>query len=223
MHEIKWLPGLEERIVARRSDRNVFKNIVAQRAALIVVDMQNFFCAPDNEAARHARDIVPNINRIASALRNSGGVIVWLITTFSNETANSWSTFFEGFLSPALRKATLTGLAVGAEGHTLWPGMEPKPGDLHVEKNRFSPFIEGASDLHKILQDLEVDTLLITGTVTNVCCELPARDASMLNYKTIMIADGNAAQTDEHHNATLSNVYGFIDVQFADQVIDSLI
>ena len=73
MHSIKWLPGLEERIRERRIAGSVFESIVAPRTALIVVDMQNFFCAPDNDVAQHARDIVPNINRLASALRDSGG------------------------------------------------------------------------------------------------------------------------------------------------------
>ena len=43
--------------------------------------------------------------------------------------------------------------------------------------------------------------------VTNVCCESTARDAMMLNFKTVMITDGNAANTDEDHNAALSNFY----------------
>ncbi len=43
------------------------------------------------------------------------------------------------------------------------------------------------------------DTVLITGTVTNVCCESSARDAMMLNFKTIFVSDANAAMTDEEH------------------------
>ncbi|HKD74762.1 MAG TPA: isochorismatase family protein, partial [Ktedonobacterales bacterium] len=51
------------------------------------------------------------------------------------------------------------------------------------------------------------DTVLITGTVTNVCCESSARDAMMLNFKTIMVSDANAARTDAEHNATLATFY----------------
>ena len=58
-----------------------------------------------------------------------------------------------------------------------------------------------------MLRERGLDTLLITGTVTNVCCESTARDAMMLNFKTIMMTDGNAAITDEDHNAALSNFY----------------
>jgi ureidoacrylate peracid hydrolase len=58
-----------------------------------------------------------------------------------------------------------------------------------------------------VLRQRGLDTLLIAGTVTNVCCESTARDAMMLNFKTVMITDGNAANTDEDHNAALSNFY----------------
>ena len=76
-----------------------------------------------------------------------------------------------------------------------------------VEKNRYSAFIQGSSKLADELRKRSLDTLLITGTVTNVCCESTARDAMMLNFKTVMITDGNAAMTDEDHNASLIGFY----------------
>ena len=68
-----------------------------------------------------------------------------------------------------------------------------------------------------------LDTLLITGTVTNVCCESTARDAMMLNFKTIMLTDGNAAVTDEDHNASLCGFYlTFGDIMSTDFAIGCL-
>jgi ureidoacrylate peracid hydrolase len=65
--------------------------------------------------------------------------------------------------------------------------------------------------------------VLITGTVTNVCCESSARDAMMLNFKTIMVSDGNAARTDAEHNATLASFYSvFGDVMDTDHLIRCL-
>lgn len=49
--------------------------------------------------------------------------------------------------------------------------------------------------------------MLITGTVTNVCCESSARDAMMLNFKTIMVSDANAARSDAEHSATLATFH----------------
>ena len=65
--------------------------------------------------------------------------------------------------------------------------------------------------------------MLITGTVTNVCCESSARDAMMLNFKTIMVSDGNAARSDAEHNATLAAFYAiFGDVMETAHVIERL-
>ncbi len=74
-----------------------------------------------------------------------------------------------------------------------------------------------------VLRSRGLDTLLITGTVTNVCCESTARDAMMLNFKTIMVTDGNAAVTDEDHNASLAGFYLiFGDIMSTDFAIDCL-
>ena len=87
-------------------------------------------------------------------------------------------------------------------------------------KNRFSAFIQGSSNLAEVLRSRGLDTLLITGTVTNVCCESTARDAMMLNFRTIMVTDGNAAGTDEDHNASLASFYlTFGDIMSTDKLI----
>lgn len=68
-----------------------------------------------------------------------------------------------------------------------------------------------------------IDTLLIGGTVTNVCCESTARDAMMLGYRTVMVADCNAAVTQENHQMSLQNfLVTFGDVQTTEQAIANL-
>jgi ureidoacrylate peracid hydrolase len=92
-----------------------------------------------------------------------------------------------------------------------------------VEKNRFSAFIQGSSNLADVLRDRGLDTILVTGTVTGVCCESTARDAMMLNFKTVMVSDGNAAMTDEDHNASLASFYlTFGDVMSTDLLVECL-
>ena len=68
-----------------------------------------------------------------------------------------------------------------------------------------------------------IDTVLVAGTATNVCCESTARDAMMLNFKTIMVSDALAARSDELHAASLTAFYSkFGDVQTAAEVLQSL-
>ncbi|SRR6266852_3295160 len=90
-------------------------------------------------------------------------------------------------------------------------------------KRRLSAFIQGSSDIALFLRSRGIDTVLIGGTATNVCCDVSARDAMMLNFKVIMVPDVLATWTDAEHNATLANFYSiFGDVQTCDEVLASL-
>jgi ureidoacrylate peracid hydrolase len=105
----------------------------------------------------------------------------------------------------------------------LWDRLDAAPNDIYVEKNRFSAFIQGSSNLAEILRAKGIDTILVTGTVTGVCCESTARDAMMCNFKTVMVSDGNAAVTDDDHNASLAAFYlTFGDVMSTDMLIGCL-
>ena len=110
--------------------------------------------------------------------------------------------------------------APGDFGHDLYPDLNVLPGDLTVRKTRFSALVQGASDLDAILRARGIDTLIIVGTATNVCCESTARDAMMLNYKVFFVSDANACRTDEEHNATLAiMMIMFADVRPTDEMI----
>jgi len=112
----------------------------------------------------------------------------------------------------------------GTHGHALHAQLEVKPNDLVIEKHRYSAFIQGASNIDPILRGLGIDTVVIVGTLTNVCCESSARDAMMLNYKVVFVSDANAALSDEEHNASLGTIMRvFGDVASTDEVIGRLV
>ncbi len=68
-----------------------------------------------------------------------------------------------------------------------------------------------------------VDSVVITDTVTNVCCESTARDASAMGYRAILVADATAAANDEAHNASLTTIYrSFGDVRTTLDVLQLL-
>jgi nicotinamidase-related amidase len=123
-------------------------------------------------------------------------------------------------LFPELDARATALIVVDLQNAFMLPGM---PGDLVVEKNRFSAFIQGSSSLDEQLRAAGIDTVIVTGTVTNTCCESTARDAMMLNYKTVFVSDANACRTDEEHNASLGNIMRiFGDVATTDEVIGRL-
>jgi ureidoacrylate peracid hydrolase len=208
MHKISIPQSVIDRVVARRGREHIFDDLDPAKTALIVVDMQNGFMLHETAHApcAMAHEIVPNINRLADTVRATGGTVVWIQTAFTDETLTSWSTLY-GMVGPKGVEKRRRSLSVDSKGYELCADLKVEPQDLIVEKMRYSAFIQGSSDLAAILRQRGLDTLLITGTVTNVCCESTARDAMMLNFKTIMVTDGNAANTDEDHNAALSNFY----------------
>jgi len=215
MHKVEIPAASVARIMARRGTMHVFDSIDPARTAHIVVDLQNGFMAPGAPVeVPVAREIVPNVNRISAALRAAGGLVVYIQNTFDAETLSSWSNYFNVFSTPARRELVSACFTPGNEGHELWPGLDVLEGDLKVRKSRYGAFVQGASELHAILQARGIDTVIITGTATNVCCESTARDAMMMNYKVLFVSDGTATFSDEEHNATL----GIMAMCFADVV-----
>jgi ureidoacrylate peracid hydrolase len=224
MHTISIPQSVIDRVIARRGREHTYEDLDPARTALVVVDMQNAFMMPGvaHALCPMAEKIVPNINRLAEAVRASGGTVFWIRTTFKEDSLDSWSTYFE-MVTPELRAKRIAALTADSKGHELWATLDVRPADLIVEKNRFSAFIQGSSDLADVLRSRGLDTLLITGTVTNVCCESTARDAMMLNFRTVMVTDGNAAVTDEDHNASLCAFYlNFGDIMSTDMLIGCL-
>ena len=224
MHNIRLPEDVLERIEKRRGRLHLFDVIDPARTALLVVDMQNFFLAPGQlSEVPTARDIVPNINRLADATRQAGGTVVWITTVWSDRTWRSWSVFFENFFAPENAGRALEALHDDSFGRKLWGELAHREGDWDVVKDRFSAFIHGSSDIEERLRKAEIDTVIVTGTLTSVCCESTARDAMMRNFKVIMVSDGNATHSDADHNASLAALFQvFADVQTTDEVIDRL-
>src|SRR5579862_3422983 len=212
------------RVVERRGREHCFADLDPARTALVVIDLQHAFM---DEAVGHAvvpsaRDIVPAVNRLAAALRQAGGGVFWVRMTHDEGCLSDWSVAFE-IATPAARQKRIAALTAGSLGHRLWPALDVRPEDEIVDKYRYSGFLPGTSDLPDRLRARGFDTLLITGTVTNVCCESSARDASMTNFRTVMVSDGNAASSQAEHDASLSAFYNiFGDVMDTDMIVAAL-
>ncbi len=223
MHKIALSEDAVARVEKRLGKPHPFDTIDPRRTALLVIDMQNYFVKPGHQSeVPLAREIVPNINRLAAELRRRGGHVVWIRNTTA-DTRESWSNYHDYLQTPERSERRLKSMDIGADGYEYWHLNDIRPEDAQVTKKRYSAFLQGSSDIERHLRDRGIDTVLITGTATNVCCESSARDAMMCNFKTVMVSDGLATQTDEEHNASLSAFYGqFGDVQTVDEVLESL-
>jgi ureidoacrylate peracid hydrolase len=223
MHKLEIDPWFVDRARRARGDRPfAYETLVPARTALVVVDMQNYFCAEGMPScAPVAREIVPNINRLAEAVRTTGGQVVW-VQTESPSDADDWPNRREATRAESWeRRRTL--LAAKGDGFPIFETCDVRPEDKIAIKYRYSAFIPYPSPLEALLKADAIDTLLITGVATSTCCESTARDASMWSYRTIMVSDGNADQTDSLHNHTLGKfMVTFGDVQSTDELIEKL-
>jgi len=202
---------------------NYFADIDRVRTALIAMDMQNAFTVAGQVFANpHACDIIPNVNRLAAATRAAAGTVFWTRQTISDQAPYAYPAWQFDARIPMVKKA-MAALREGADGHRLHEAMQVQPEDLVVNKFRYSAFIANASELHELLQRRGIDTLIIAGTLTNVCCESSARDANMLGYKILFASDATAAVTDEEHNAALLNLcLNFADVRPTEALLSLL-
>jgi ureidoacrylate peracid hydrolase len=208
MNGVNFPPAIIQRVLARRGTEHIFSELDPKRTALVVIDLQNAFM--DDEVGHAvcpaARDIVPNVNRLAGAVRAGGGGVFWVKNTLDERCLTEWSVM-QDMATPAARAKRAAASMEGTKGHELWPELEVLPEDETVLKYRFSAFLPGASELPLRLRARGFDTVIITGTVTNVCCESSARDAMMTNFRVVMVSDANAANTEAEHEASLTSFY----------------
>ena len=223
MHKLAISPAVAARVKQRTGKLHPFDSLDARRTALLVIDLQNHFLKPGAQSETvTARAIVPAVNSLASELRTRGGHVVW-IRNSTTGTRQSWSTFHQCLMTPERQKRRYKEMDKGGDGLKFWHALDIQPGDAKLAKKRFSAFIRGSSRVERHLRNRGIDTVLVTGTATNVCCESTARDAMMLNFKVVMVADALAARSDEIHNASLTNFYSnFGDVQTVSEVLGSL-
>ena len=219
-HRVAMRREIIDRVIARRGRLHLFDRLDPGRTALVIIDMQNAFVAPGAPIeVPGARAIVPAINQLAAELRKRGVTVAWVLHENASD-GRDWEPFFGVFVKPEDRTRAAGALSAGNELQKLWPELRAEPADIRVAKNRYSAFLPGASKLPQLLKDRNIDTVLIAGTKTNVCCECTARDAMMLDYKVVLLCDCTAALSDEEHLATLENVIQqFGDVMTADDAL----
>ncbi len=220
MHKVNIPQEYIDRVTARGGRAHSVDALDGPKTALIVVDMQLYFMAEGQPSeCEVAREIVPNVNRLADAVRRNGGLVVWIQTLSGPESLDFWSVYYQR-MTPEKARLRVDGMSPGGSGYDLWPDLEVRDEDEIVNKTRYSAFIQGSSSLEDVLRARGIDTILITGVSTSTCCESTARDGMMLNFRTMMISDGCAAPDDYLHNATLNNFYlQFGDVQGTGEVI----
>lgn len=220
MHEIRITETTTQRMLQTKGKEFAYEDIDLGRTAHLVIDMQNGFVeegAPIEVPV--AREIVDNVNAISAAVREGGGVNVFF--RFTVDPADDWSVYLKNFGGERCLEGDAHAFRAGSHNHGIYPKMDVTGRDLVMDKTRFSAFTPASSSISDLLADRDIDTIIVTGTLTNCCCESTARDAAQLNLKVIFVSDANAALTDEAHNGTLNSLAPvFADVMPTEKVLD---
>ena len=205
--------AIVEKVVNRRGRLHAFETLDPTRTALIVVDMDSRSLeAPDNG---RIRALAEQINQIAQALRDRGGTVVWVTTPIKKASANFIALYGEAFA-----KMHEGASGTGGPATTIWSGLHTTEEDVYVKKKGVSAFFPGNCDLHDHLQLRQIQSVLLVGMVTNVCCESTARDATELDYQVTMVSDAMWGHKEGQHEATLATFYrNFGDVRPTDDLL----
>jgi ureidoacrylate peracid hydrolase len=209
-----------ERVMRKRGRLRVFDHFEPSETAFVVIDMQKFYLAD----VAPALAIIPNINRLATIVRERGGVVAWVKMTAGENGKSLWPLYHDYFFTKEAGERHRDNLTEGAPGHALHEDLDVRPDDVQATKKRFTAFIPSVSDLPGKLAARGIRNVLIGGTVTNFCCETSARDAMMLDYRVVMVSDANAARHEEDHSAGFTSLYqSFGDVLTIDEIARDLL
>ena len=188
------------------------------RSVLLVIDMQNGFIR--DGAIRQVKEAKNQLARIQGLISKCRELGVPVIYTMQETDAVFCP--LEVQLRPHLKNEEIRR---GTPDYQIVDELAPEPDDVIVNKRRFSAFFQ--TDLELILRNIRgqaspVDTIIICGTVTNICCESTARDAFFRDYKVVFGTDICSAITLEAHNASLANMEIFGRIMDCGSIIAAL-
>ena len=206
MHKVTIPQHIVYRVREVRGSDHIYASLDMSKVAHVCVDMQVGFVAEGAPIeVPMTRQIASTINTVSEAVREAGGVNVFTRYTYDPSEKRSWDHWFKTLGARQLDAQAKMG--PGMPDWELDPSMEVAAGDIIVDKTRFSALIPETCDMDEQLKAKGIDTLIITGTLTNCCCESTARDALQMGYNVIFMSDANATLSDEEHLGTLLSMY----------------
>ena len=190
-----------------------------KRAALVVIDMQNYGCNPGAglgpmlaerypEIARYyfprvTETVVPNARRLLEGFRAAGCPVVFtrhgpLLADGSDMIARRRRRDTDALAAtgtPALWHR-------GTFEHEVIESLAPAAGELVIDKNTSSAL--NSTGIEGLLRNMEVETVVLVGMATDMCVETTARDAADRGLNVIVVEDATATFFEHHHRAALS-------------------
>ena len=141
MHNAYIKPEHIETMIRRSGRAHSVESLDGPATALVVVDMQIYFMGEGQPSeCPVARDIVPNVNRLAEATRRAGGKVIWIQTHSGPDSKDFWSAYYDR-VTPENGEKRVTGMEPGGSGFDIWPDLDVRNEDEIVPKTRYSAFL----------------------------------------------------------------------------------
>ena len=163
------------------------------RTALLNVDLQNFFV----ESAPDGRGVVERINSLAQVCREAGILVIHTMHVLRSDGSNAGVL---GQLVPAVLEKGF--LYAGNRTAALHEGLVVAPQDITLQKPRFGAF--HGTDLEMILRAKGIETVIVTGISTDVCCDTTAREANARDFLVLFVSDGTAVNAENEEEAAVA-------------------
>jgi nicotinamidase-related amidase len=161
--------------------------IKPSKSCLLVIDMTNAFLLPGAPIeVPEGLSLIPRLRALINVCRDKGLRIIFITHSYRKDGSDLG---LHPAFDPTIRSKNI--LREGTEDVEFHCELRPQEDDIVIVKRRFSAFV--GTELGLILHNNEIDTLIIGGVVTSVCCESTARDARNRDYKVIFLSNGTAA------------------------------
>ncbi len=159
--------------------------VVPASLALVNVDVQNCFVADSPLACPEALEVIERINRLAATCRAAGILVIHVSHVLQADGSNA-GVLAE--ISPVVKQGLI---ARGSRSAALHAALVVDERDLLLEKPRFGAF--HGTDLEHLLRSRGINSVMITGISTTVCCETTAREATVRDFRVFFLRDGTAS------------------------------
>jgi nicotinamidase-related amidase len=176
------------------------------RSAIVVIDMQNDFCAPGGWVDHHGFDYRPDrapiepLNRLLPVLRQHGVPVIWVNwgvrADLANMPPNQLHLYKPKGVGIGLAETLPNGAAVLQEGSwaaAIVDELDVQPEDIQVLKHRISGFWD--TPLDSILRNLGATTIFFAGVNTDQCVLCSLTDANFLGYGCVLVEDACATSS----------------------------
>lgn len=193
------------------TDKHWTFEIKKQECALIVIDMQEDFVNPSHPmAVPEAYRMVPRMKKMIEECRAAGVPVIYTSHTIADDAKHGFYEFWEPIKNGAIKEHSA--------GADIYSGLYPLPNERVIRaKHAYCSF--AGTDLDYVLRNLGVKTLIISGTLTNFCCESTARTGYFLNYNIVFGDDICATDNALAHEATVRTMRrGFARVMSGEQI-----